>query len=77
MSNIMEAIVTIATAIVGLAILSVLVSRRSATSQVIGAAGSAFSGALGVAVSPVTGGNGASFPAMNLGTNLPYEFGSL
>ncbi len=50
----MTSIVTIATAIVGLAIVSVLVSKNANTSQVIGASGSAFSGALGVAVSPVT-----------------------
>lgn len=50
-----EAVVTIATAIVGLAMLSVLVSRKAQTPQVIQAAGSAFSNALGVAESPVTG----------------------
>jgi cell shape-determining protein MreC len=47
--------VTIATAIVAVAIISVLVSRRAQTPQVIQAAGSAFSNALGVAESPVTG----------------------
>lgn len=55
MNQITEAIVTIATAIVGVAILSVLVSKKSATAQVIQASGSAFSNALGVAISPVTG----------------------
>lgn len=50
-----EAIVTIATAIVGVAILAVLVSQKSNTSNVIQAAGSAFSNALGIAEAPVTG----------------------
>lgn len=67
MNNLSEPVVTIAVAIVGVAILAVLVSRNSQTPSVIQAAGSAFSGALGVAVSPITGGNqSASFtlPAM-------------
>jgi PRD1 phage membrane DNA delivery len=55
MNTITEAIVTIATAIVGLAILAVLVSKKAQTPQVIQASGSAFSNALGVAESPVTG----------------------
>lgn len=60
MSAITEAIVTIATAIVGIAILAVLVSQRSNTANVIGAAGNAFSRSIGAAVSPVTGGGGFS-----------------
>lgn len=56
MDSAMEKIVTIAVAIVGVAILAVLVAPRSRTAEVIKAAGNAFSGALGVAVSPVTGG---------------------
>jgi hypothetical protein len=55
MNTFTEMIVTIATAIVGLAIVSVLVSRKSQTPAVIQSAGSAFSNALGVAESPVTG----------------------
>lgn len=51
----MEAIVTIATAIVGVAILAVLVSQKSNTTGVIQAFGSAFSNALGIAEAPVTG----------------------
>lgn len=57
-----EQIVTILTAIVGVAIIAVLVSRNSQTATVIGAAGSAFSNALGVAVSPVTGFTGGAAP---------------
>ncbi len=67
MNNITETIVTIATAIVGVAILAVLVSRNSNSAGVIQAAGSAFSNALGVAVSPV--GNNSIQP------NLSYPGG--
>lgn len=55
MNSATEAIVTIATAITGVAILSVLVSQKSQTAAVIQNAGSAFSNALAVAESPVTG----------------------
>lgn len=58
MNSAISGIVTIATAIVGVAILAVLVSRRSNTSGVIGAAGSAFAQSIGAAVSPITGGGG-------------------
>jgi hypothetical protein len=55
MNTFTEMIVTIATAIVGLAVVAVLVSKKSQTPQVIQASGSAFSNALAVAESPVTG----------------------
>jgi hypothetical protein len=55
MNTLTEMLVTVATAIVGLAIVSVLVSKKSQTPAVIQSAGSAFSNALGVAESPVTG----------------------
>lgn len=54
----MERIVTIAVAIVGVATLAVLVSRRADTANVIKAAAGGFSQALATAVSPVTGGGG-------------------
>lgn len=50
-----EQIVTIATAIVGVALLAVIVSRRSATVDVVDAAGGTFSAAIKTAVSPITG----------------------
>lgn len=80
MSQTMEAVVTILTAIVGVAILSVLVSKKSNTAGVISAGSAAFGNALGIAVSPVTGstvsglgggqggGNGGGFGS---GFNLP------
>jgi len=55
MNQLTESVVTIATAIVGVALLALLVSKKSNTSGVISAAGAAFSNALGVATSPVTG----------------------
>lgn len=69
MSNITETVVTIATAIVGVAILAVIVSRKSNTAGVIQAAGSAFGNALGVAVSPVSGSN------VNLNLGYPSGMG--
>lgn len=56
MSSGTESIVTIAVAIVGVAILAVLVGTKSRTAEVITSAGNAFTSALKVAVSPVTGG---------------------
>lgn len=55
MSPFFETVSTIALAIVGLGLVSVLVSRNAQTSQVIQSTGSAFSNALGVAEAPVTG----------------------
>ena len=50
-----EAVVTIATAIVGVALLALLVSQKSNTANVVQAFGSAFNNALGIAEAPVTG----------------------
>ena len=55
MNALTEAIVTIATAIVGVAIVAALVSRNSNTAGVIQAGASGFGNDLGVALSPVTG----------------------
>lgn len=57
MNSLTEAVVTILTAIVGVAILAVLVGKNSKTSEVIQAAGSAFGNSLAVAESPVTNAN--------------------
>lgn len=50
-----EMLASIALAIVGVAIIAVLVSKKSNTAAVIQATGSAFANSLGVAVAPVTG----------------------
>lgn len=55
MNALTEAVVTITLAIIGVAMLSVIVSRNANTTGVIQAAGSAISNAIGVAQSPVTG----------------------
>lgn len=60
MNTAFEAVVTIATALVAVAIIALLVSGRSQTAGVITAAGNSFSNSLGVAVSPVTGGSSSS-----------------
>jgi hypothetical protein len=75
LNTLTEALVTIATAIVGLAIVAVLVSKKAQTPQVIQASGSAFSNALGVAESPVTGATytlDLSYP----GSDMSTSFGS-
>jgi PRD1 phage membrane DNA delivery len=55
MSPFFETLTTIALAIVGLGVVSVLVSKKAQTPAVIQSAGSAFGNAMGVAESPVTG----------------------
>lgn len=61
--RLVESVVTILLAIVGVATIAVLVSRNAQTPQVIGAAGGAFSGALASAEAPVL--SGAEFPGAN------------
>lgn len=56
MDNAFGQIATVATAIVGVAILAVLVSKNAQTPQVISSAGTAFSNALKAATGPVSGG---------------------
>lgn len=56
LNNIWGGIVQVALAIVGLAILAVIVSNNANTAGVISSAGSAFASDLSAAVSPVTGG---------------------
>lgn len=67
-NGLVEGIVSIFVAIVGVAIVAVIVSHKSNTAGVLQAWGSAFSNALGVAVSPVTGANitpNGSYPSSN------------
>lgn len=53
----MSTVTVIVVAIVGVALLAVLLSQNANTSNVIGTAGSGFASILSVALSPVTGGN--------------------
>jgi uncharacterized membrane protein YbjE (DUF340 family) len=72
--QLITSVVTVLTAIIGVAIIATLVSKNANTSQVIQSGGQAFSGSLATALSPVTGstglgsfsGMGASIPASNL-----------
>lgn len=65
--QLISSVVTVATAIVGLAIIAVLVSKNANTSQVVTASGNAFSSSLLAAEAPVvgTGFGGSSAGTMN------------
>ncbi len=65
--NAVAGIVTIATAIVGLAILATLVSKNANTPAVIGSATGGFAQDIAAAVAPVTGGAGLSLPSLQTG----------
>ena len=65
MNEIWGGIVSIALAIVGIAIVSVLVSKNAQTPQVLQAASQGFAADLGAALSPVTGGNSYSSSIMS------------
>jgi uncharacterized membrane protein YbjE (DUF340 family) len=56
--QLISSVVTVATAIIGLAIIATLVSRNANTAGVISAGGRSFSGALLAAEAPVLGGGG-------------------
>lgn len=57
-SEIIGQVSAIALAIIGLAVLAVILSRRSNTAGVIGASGSALAKDIGAAIAPITGGIG-------------------
>lgn len=56
-----EGLITVATAIVGVAIVATLVSKNANTSGVLTAAGGAFGSAVTAATAPVTGSAGNLF----------------
>ena len=60
MNELVSSITTVLLAIVGVAIIAVLVSKNANTTGVISAGASGFSQSLGTALSPVTGGGGMS-----------------
>lgn len=55
MNRLTESVVTIAVAIIGLAMLAVIVGRQSRTTAVIDSASKGFIGSLTAAMAPVTG----------------------
>ena len=70
-----EGIITIAIAVVGLAVVSVLVSPKAQTSSLVQSLASGFGNSIGVAESPVTGNNvslSLGYPAPN---SLASSFG--
>lgn len=70
MGHLGDQIVAIMTAIIGVAIVAVIVSKNANTQAVIQSASSAFATAIGTAVSPITG--GSISPAGGFtGTSLP------
>lgn len=71
MNSGVEAIVTIATGIIGLAIVAVLVSNKAQTGSVLGAAGSAFANAISAATGPVTGATAAPVNSVSSGFSMP------
>ncbi len=78
--QITTAIVSIATAVVGVALLATLVGRNSQTVGVINAASSGFGNILGVALSPVNSGYTPNFagngllPSLGAGGSLNLGF---
>jgi PRD1 phage membrane DNA delivery len=77
MNPFFETLTTIGLAIVTLGIVSVVVSKKAQTPQVIQAAGSAFGNSLAVAESPVTGATyqvNLSYPSSS-GTDFSGSFG--
>lgn len=53
--HVISSFVTIATAIVGVAVIAVIVSKNAQTGTVLTSAGTAFASALSAATAPVTG----------------------
>ena len=72
-SDLTTAVVSILTAVTGVAILATIVSKNSNTAGVIQAGGQAYSGILATALSPVTGGGSSvGFSSNGLSTNFNY-----
>lgn len=84
MNNILSDITSIALAIVGVAVLAVLVSRNANTTGVINSSSSAFNTALATAAGPVTGyspgapiyANSGGFGLSNFGEGFGSGFNS-
>jgi hypothetical protein len=66
--DLITGVVSVLIAVVGVALISVLVSKNADTSGVITSGGNAFGNILGVAISPVMGGGSRS--SMTMGYNL-------
>jgi PRD1 phage membrane DNA delivery len=74
--KLISGVVAILLALVGVAIVALLVSRSAQTGSVLSAGSSAFSGSLACALSPVTGGgchgtNSLNIPIVNSTVTFP------
>ena len=69
--QLITSVVTVLTAIIGVAIIATLVSKNANTSQVIQSGGAAFSQSLGTALSPVTGGSSGIGSFSGVGASIP------
>lgn len=67
--DLFTALASIATAVVGVAIIATLVSKNAQTSSVISSAGNAYAGVLSAALSPVTGSALGAFNNNNIAVN--------
>ena len=75
MNQITEQVSAILLAVVGVAIISVLVSKNANTSGVLSAGGSAFAQILGAATAPVSGASGISMPYGGYSGSSNFGFG--
>jgi hypothetical protein len=67
--NLITALVSIVVAIIGLAALSVVLSPKAATSQVIGAGAGGLATDITAAVSPISGGGLGALPTLSMTGN--------
>lgn len=68
MNQLWSGVVAVLMAIIGVAILSVIVSKNANTTAVLQAGQQAFSGSLATALSPVTGSSGISASTFSMPT---------
>lgn len=76
MNGFWPSIVTIATAIVGLAVVAVVLSKNSNTERVVGTAWSGFSGAITAATNPYSGGSGAGLTGVGDLNGVLHDLGA-
>lgn len=69
MNSIGPGIITIVAGVIGLAIVAVLVSKNAQTSSVLTGAGTALSGVISSAVSPVSGSQTSNFGSPSTSTS--------
>lgn len=75
MNHFTEALVTIAVAVIGLAMVAVIVSRRSNTANVAQAVSSGLANNIATAISPVTGADASPNLSYPGGGDFSYGFG--